>query len=161
MPIGRVHVSVATCDSRGVVCCQNAEREVASGVELSLADASNSAGYHMIISIISSSQPCPAVTAARCGQILLLFRLRSEAAPRRFFPADYPPRRVPLLMTTHTELPEQRAPISLLSPASPDPEPQTLITACLGCVCFAVHPKLGCNLHDADAGQLANPANQD
>jgi hypothetical protein len=55
----------------------------------------------------------------------------------------------------------QRAPITLLSPASPDPEPQTRIVAFLGHFCFSVRPKVGCNLHDADTGQPANPANPD
>lgn len=99
VPICRVHVSVATCGSRGVVCCQTAESAVASGVELSLADASKSAGYHVHV---FASQPCPAVV----WQILLLFRLRSDAAPGRVFLAEYPPWRMLLLMTTHTELAE-------------------------------------------------------
>ena len=53
----------------------------------------------------------------------------------------------------------QRTLIILLSPASPDPEPQTQIVAFLGHFCFSVHPKLGGNLHGADTGQPANPAN--
>lgn len=55
----------------------------------------------------------------------------------------------------------QCALITLLSPASPDPEPQTQIVAFLGHFRFLVRPKLGCNLHDADTGQPANPANRD
>lgn len=53
----------------------------------------------------------------------------------------------------------QRALITLLSPASPDPEPRTQIVAFLGHFCFFVRPKLCSNLHDADTGQPANPAN--
>ena len=53
----------------------------------------------------------------------------------------------------------QRALIALLSPASPDPDPQTQIVAFLGHFYFCVRPKLGCDLHDADTGQHAKLAN--
>lgn len=105
------------------------------------------------------SQPCPAFRCARCGQILLLFRRRSESAPRKVFPAGYPPQRAPLLMTTPHCDDRQRALIAVASPASPDPEPQAQIIARLGCFRCVVRPNVGAHLQDADAGQPANPAN--
>lgn len=53
------------------------------------------------ITCASFSQPRQGFLFSRCGRISLLFRLRSEAAPRKVFPADYRRRRAPLVMTTH------------------------------------------------------------
>jgi hypothetical protein len=80
--------------------------------------------------------------APRCGQILLLFRLRSEAAPRKVFPAGLPI--ACLLMTTHTEATAPRALIVLISPASPDPEPRLQIIAGLGRFSICSATQLGC-----------------
>ncbi len=72
------------------------------------------------------------------GQIWLLIRQRSEQRHEKSslpITGTYPLLRVPLLVMTTPHRPARlRAPIALPSPASPDPEPQTQITASLGFV---------------------------
>jgi len=130
MPVCCVHGSVATCGCEcgcGCLCRVLPTRRV-QGASVARRVLGTrriiSAGYHVWF----CSQPCPAFCSqsrcARCGQIWLLFRRRSESAPRKVFPAGYPLQCAPLLMTTPQCADRQRASITVASPASPDADPK-------------------------------------